>query len=205
MAAAERIAAQTSLQILWRTPTETSRSAIAVRRPHTLAYVVLLARCVPPASRRSACYRFDADSTSWKERGTTTAMPGDRHAQTDQRPTRLARTVHAGAGMQNAATMHRNVTTTIDPHRQQRSSAGASCLTAAAAIALRSPFLSAICFSGRGDVKLLQNKDTKLVRVLLRQEKTLKLCMNHKGQTTQRRSSTASACCRRCPSLSPIS
>jgi len=33
---------------------------------------------------------------------------------------------------------------------------------------------------GRGDVKLLQNKDTGIIRVLLRQEKTLKLCMNHK-------------------------
>lgn len=33
---------------------------------------------------------------------------------------------------------------------------------------------------GRGDVKLLQNKDNKSVRILLRQEKTLKLCMNHK-------------------------
>lgn len=33
---------------------------------------------------------------------------------------------------------------------------------------------------GRGDVKLLQNKESKSIRVLLRQEKTLKLCMNHK-------------------------
>lgn len=56
-------------------------------------------------SRRAACYRFDSDSTSWKERG-------------------------------------------------------------------------------RGDVKLLQNKETKSIRILLRQEKTLKLCMNHKGQNT---------------------
>jgi hypothetical protein len=38
---------------------------------------------------------------------------------------------------------------------------------------------------GRGDVKLLQNKNTKSIRILLRQEKTLKLCMNHKGQTTR--------------------
>jgi len=51
--------------------------------------------------QRSACYRFDADSSSWKERG-------------------------------------------------------------------------------RGDVKLLQHKETQIIRVLLRQEKTLKLCMNHK-------------------------
>jgi len=33
---------------------------------------------------------------------------------------------------------------------------------------------------GRGDVKILQNKDSGMVRLLLRQEKTLKLCMNHK-------------------------
>lgn len=50
-----------------------------------------------------------------------------------------------------------------------------------------------LSLSGRGDVKLLQNKDTKLVRVLLRQEKTLKLCMNHKGQATQL-GSTAAGC-----------
>jgi hypothetical protein len=31
-------------------------------------------------------------------------------------------------------------------------------------------------------VKLLQNKETGIIRVLLRQDKTLKLCMNHKGQ-----------------------
>src|SRR5688572_9326775 len=36
--------------------------------------------------------------------------------------------------------------------------------------------------TGRGDVKLLQNKETGIIRVLLRQDKTLKLCMNHKGQ-----------------------
>lgn len=32
---------------------------------------------------------------------------------------------------------------------------------------------------GKGDVKLLQNKDNHKVRILLRQEKTLKICMNH--------------------------
>lgn len=32
---------------------------------------------------------------------------------------------------------------------------------------------------GRGDVKLLQHNETKKIRVLLRQEKTLKCCMNH--------------------------
>ena len=61
------------------------------------------------------------------------------------------------------------------------------CLTRPAASANRSSLFSFFCLlSGRGDVKLLQNKDTKLVRVLLRQEKTLKLCMNHKGQATHR-------------------
>lgn len=60
------------------------------------------------SSRRAACYRFDTDSNSWKERG-------------------------------------------------------------------------------RGDVKLLQNKETKAVRVLLRMEKTFKLCMNHKGERTDTR------------------
>jgi Ran-binding protein 1 len=32
---------------------------------------------------------------------------------------------------------------------------------------------------GKGDVKLLKHKDTGMVRILLRQEKTLKLCCNH--------------------------
>lgn len=32
---------------------------------------------------------------------------------------------------------------------------------------------------GTGDVKLLQHKENKKVRLLLRQEKTLKICMNH--------------------------
>lgn len=32
---------------------------------------------------------------------------------------------------------------------------------------------------GRGDVRLLENKQSKRIRVLLRQEKTLKLCCNH--------------------------
>jgi hypothetical protein len=35
---------------------------------------------------------------------------------------------------------------------------------------------------GRGEVKLLRNKEIGIVRVLLRQEKTLKLCINHKGE-----------------------
>jgi len=33
---------------------------------------------------------------------------------------------------------------------------------------------------GKGEVKLLKNRDTKSIRILLRQEKTLKLCINHK-------------------------
>lgn len=32
---------------------------------------------------------------------------------------------------------------------------------------------------GRGDVKLLQNKNTHLIRILMRQDKTLKVCLNH--------------------------
>jgi len=32
---------------------------------------------------------------------------------------------------------------------------------------------------GKGDVKFLQNKESHKVRILLRQEKTLKLCLNH--------------------------
>lgn len=32
---------------------------------------------------------------------------------------------------------------------------------------------------GKGDVKLLRNKSTHKVRLLMRQEKTLKICMNH--------------------------
>lgn len=32
---------------------------------------------------------------------------------------------------------------------------------------------------GKGDVKLLQNKENHKVRILMRQEKTLKICMNH--------------------------
>jgi Ran-binding protein 1 len=32
---------------------------------------------------------------------------------------------------------------------------------------------------GRGDCKLLKNKATGKIRILLRQEKTLKCCMNH--------------------------
>ena len=32
---------------------------------------------------------------------------------------------------------------------------------------------------GTGDIKLLKNKDSKLVRIILRQEKTNKLVMNH--------------------------
>jgi len=34
---------------------------------------------------------------------------------------------------------------------------------------------------GTGDVKLLAHKETKKVRLILRQEKTLKICMNHIG------------------------
>lgn len=77
---AERIAAQLPAEILWRTLSEPIRPITApyvALTPPPLV-VPLAASC---ASRRSACYRFDADSTSWKERGTTTAMPGDRHAQ----------------------------------------------------------------------------------------------------------------------------
>jgi Ran-binding protein 1 len=32
---------------------------------------------------------------------------------------------------------------------------------------------------GTGDVKLLQRKDNKKVRVLMRRDKTLKVCANH--------------------------
>lgn len=42
-------------------------------------------------------------------------------------------------------------------------------------------------------MKLLQNKDTKSIRVLLRQEKTLKLCMNHKSKETQERTEDGKA------------
>lgn len=32
---------------------------------------------------------------------------------------------------------------------------------------------------GTGDVRLLQHKDTKKVRVVMRRDKTLKVCANH--------------------------
>lgn len=32
---------------------------------------------------------------------------------------------------------------------------------------------------GRGDIKLLQNKSTSIIRILMRQDKTLKVCLNH--------------------------
>jgi Ran-binding protein 1 len=34
---------------------------------------------------------------------------------------------------------------------------------------------------GTGDVRLLENKETKKVRLLMRRDKTLKPCANHTG------------------------
>ena len=35
---------------------------------------------------------------------------------------------------------------------------------------------------GTGDVKLLEHKETKKIRILMRREKTLKICANHYGE-----------------------
>lgn len=35
---------------------------------------------------------------------------------------------------------------------------------------------------GTGDVKFLKHKETKIVRLLMRREKTLKICANHTGE-----------------------
>jgi hypothetical protein len=50
-------------------------------------------------------------------------------------------------------------------------------------------------------VKLLQNKESKITRVLLRQEKTLKLCMNHKGQLSRKTRKQKRAALARAPDL----
>ena len=36
---------------------------------------------------------------------------------------------------------------------------------------------------GTGDMKILQHKDSKHCRVLMRRDKTLKVCANHRGKT----------------------
>lgn len=35
---------------------------------------------------------------------------------------------------------------------------------------------------GVGQTKLLEHKDTKKIRILMRQLKTLKICLNHSGE-----------------------
>lgn len=37
---------------------------------------------------------------------------------------------------------------------------------------------------GTGDVRLLQHKETKRIRLLMRRDKTLKVCANHNGKAT---------------------
>jgi Ran-binding protein 1 len=41
---------------------------------------------------------------------------------------------------------------------------------------------------GTGDVKLLQHKETKKIRVLMRRDKTHKICANHYGMSSFSRS-----------------
>lgn len=38
---------------------------------------------------------------------------------------------------------------------------------------------------GTGDFKLLQHKELKKIRAVMRQEKTLKVCMNHLGEESR--------------------
>lgn len=38
---------------------------------------------------------------------------------------------------------------------------------------------------GTGDVRLLQHKETKRIRLLMRRDKTLKVCANHNGKVRE--------------------
>ena len=161
----------------------------AVRHPHSLASVVPLAAChlLPGAPHATA-------STPIPPAGRSAVRPQRCQATgTRNSPAPNAPGAHCPRRrMRNAAAIMRS----CDDQSIPTDSAARLrlCLTRPAAAANRSSLVSFFCLlSGRGDVKLLQNKDTKLVRVLLRQEKTLKLCMNHKGQATQPRA-TAAGC-----------